>query len=169
MKKKMMVFLMTMAMTAGLMTVCGSSDSSADAGDKGSAKTHYDKAVEFSFARWNHDDEIDEFIAAGKPYEFQDTDEESMLKCILTQKWIANWKLGNEAWADYRRTGYPFLIPVAYNGSNVVDINRGPQRLPYPAAEYTDNLTNVQSAVSNYLNGPDNLATKVWWACKPGL
>ena len=39
MKKKMMVFLMTMAMTAGLMTVCGSSDSSADAGDKGSAKT----------------------------------------------------------------------------------------------------------------------------------
>lgn len=88
---------------------------------------------------------------------------------IITQKWIANWKLGNEAWADYRRTGYPFLIPVAYNGSNVVDINRGPQRLPYPAAEYTDNLTNVQSAVSNYLNGPDNLATKVWWACKPGL
>ena len=91
------------------------------------------------------------------------------LEQIITQKWIANWKLGNEAWADYRRTGYPFLIPVAYNGSNVVDINRGPQRLPYPAAEYTDNLTNVQSAVSNYLNGPDNLATKVWWACKPGL
>lgn len=88
---------------------------------------------------------------------------------IITQKWIANWKLGNEAWADYRRTGYPFLIPVAFNGSPVVDITRGPQRMPYPAAEYTDNLTNVEFAVSNYLNGPDNLATKVWWACKPGL
>lgn len=88
---------------------------------------------------------------------------------IITQKWLANWLLGNEAWADYRRTGYPFLIPVAYNGSNVVDINRGPQRMPYPSAEYTDNLANVQKAVQEYLNGPDNLATKVWWACKPGL
>lgn len=88
---------------------------------------------------------------------------------IITQKWIANWKLGNESWADYRRTGYPFLIPVAYNGSADVDINRGPQRMPYPAAEYTDNLANVQKAVSDYLQGPDNLATKLWWACKPGL
>ena len=24
---------------------------------------------------------------------------------IIIQKWIANWPLGNEAWADYRRTG----------------------------------------------------------------
>lgn len=88
---------------------------------------------------------------------------------IITQKWIANWKLGNEAWADYRRTGYPFLIPVAYNGSTDVDINRGPQRLPYPSAEYTNNLANVQKAVADYLKGPDNWATKLWWACKPGL
>lgn len=88
---------------------------------------------------------------------------------IITQKWIANWKLGNEAWADYRRTGYPFLIPVAYSGAPEVNINRGPQRLPYPAAEYTDNLANVQKAVSEYLKGPDNWATKLWWACKPGL
>ncbi len=88
---------------------------------------------------------------------------------IITQKWLANWKLGNEAWADYRRTGYPFLIPVAYSGATEVDINRGPQRLPYPSAEYTDNLENVQKAVADYLKGPDNWATKLWWACKPGL
>lgn len=88
---------------------------------------------------------------------------------IITQKWIANWKLGNESWADYRRTGYPFLIPVAFSGAPEVNINRGPQRLPYPAAEYTDNLANVQKAVSEYLKGPDNWATKLWWASKPGL
>lgn len=88
---------------------------------------------------------------------------------IITQKWIANWTLGNEAWADYRRTGYPFLIPVAYNGSNDVNINVGPQRMPYPTEEYTNNLANVQQAVQNYLNGPDNLGTRLWWACKPGL
>ena len=89
---------------------------------------------------------------------------------IITQKWLANWTLGNEAWADYRRTGYPFLIPVAYNGApGVVDINVGPQRMPYPSEEYTNNLENVQFAVANYLGGPDNLGTRLWWACKPGL
>lgn len=96
-------------------------------------------------------------------------DKEAKQQKIITQKWIANWLLGNEAWADYRRTGYPFLIPVAFNGSNVVDINRGPRRQPYPSAEYTDNLANVQKAVADYLKGPDNLATRVWWDCKPGL
>ena len=88
---------------------------------------------------------------------------------IITQKWLANWTLGNEAWADYRRTGYPKLIPVAYNGSTVVNINRGPQRMAYPNSEYLNNGENVQKAVSEYLGGPDNLATRVWWACKPGL
>lgn len=35
---------------------------------------------------------------------------------IITQKWIANWMIGNEAWpsAPY---GYPRLMPIAYNGS----------------------------------------------------
>ena len=87
---------------------------------------------------------------------------------IITQKWIANWLLGHEAWADYRRTGYPFLIPVAFNGaSGIVDANIGPQRMAYPDEEYTNNLANVQKAVSEYLGGPDNMATKLWWACKP--
>lgn len=89
---------------------------------------------------------------------------------IIIQKWIANYKLGNEAWADIRRTGYPKLIPVAYNGSGgVVDSNRGPERMVYPQDEYTNNGDNVNFAVTNYLKGPDNMATKLWWACKPGL
>lgn len=89
---------------------------------------------------------------------------------IIVQKWIANWTLGIESWCDVRRTGYPKLIPVAYNGSyGVVDSEKGPQRLPYPQEEYTNNTANVQYAVANYLNGPDNMGTKLWWACKPGL
>ena len=34
------------------------------------------------------------------------------LERIITQKWIANFPLGLEAWAEYRRTGYPLLMPV---------------------------------------------------------
>ncbi len=87
------------------------------------------------------------------------------LERIITQKWIALFFNGNEAWAEYRRTGFPRLIPVAYNGSGgIVDSNIGPQRMPYPQEEYTNNAANVASAVSNLLKGPDNQATKVWWA-----
>lgn len=88
---------------------------------------------------------------------------------IITQKWIANWMLGNEAWADYRRTGYPKLLPATDEGNlsgGVVDNEKGARRMPYPSEEYTSNTVNVQYAVSNYLGGPDNMATDVWWARK---
>ena len=158
----------------------------------GTAESFYNKGIELSFDNYGVADKAANYIAdeTSVPAQFYDptgfnpwngsipavtikwddslTPEQKQQK-IITQKWLANWTLGNEAWADYRRTGYPFLIPVAYNGSNVVDINRGPQRMPYPSSEYTDNAANVMFAVENYLGGPDNLATKVWWACKPGL
>ena len=35
---------------------------------------------------------------------------EEKLERIITQKWIANFPLSTEAWADYRRTGYPKLF-----------------------------------------------------------
>lgn len=90
---------------------------------------------------------------------------EKKLERIITQKWIALFFNGNEAWAEYRRTGYPQLIPVAYNGSGgIVDSNAGPQRMAYPQEEYTNNSINVTAAVNDLLKGPDNMATKVWWA-----
>ena len=64
------------------------------------------------------------------------------------------------------RPGAVRLIPVAYNGSNVVNVNIGPRRMPYPSSEYTDNLQNVQQGVQ-MLGGPDNLATRMWWDCNP--
>lgn len=86
---------------------------------------------------------------------------------IITQKWIANWLVGHEAWADYRRTGYPRLIPATAEGNlsgGIVDSQNGARRMPYPSAEYTDNSVNVQYAVSNFLKGRDDMSTDVWWA-----
>lgn len=158
----------------------------------GTAESFYNKGIQLSFENYGVADQADEYIAnsTAVPAAYSDPtnlnpwngtlpavtikwDEsattEQKQERIIVQKWIANYTLGNEAWADLRRTGYPKLIPVAFNGSNVVDINKGPQRMPYPSAEYTDNLANVQKAVSEYLGGPDNLGTNLWWACKPGL
>ena len=89
---------------------------------------------------------------------------------IIIQKWIANWTLGNEAWADYRRTGYPKLIPATAEGNKSggkVDSELGARRMPYPADEYVSNKNNVLEAVSEYLKGADEMGTFIWWDCKP--
>ena len=91
---------------------------------------------------------------------------------IIIQKWIANWGLGNEAWADYRRTGYPHLIPATDDGNKslgVVDSQLGARRMPYPSDEYTTNNENVLYAVTTLLGGKDNMATRLWWDCNPSI
>ena len=40
---------------------------------------------------------------------------ERNLERIITQKWIAIFPLGLEAWAEHRRTGYPKLLPAVEN------------------------------------------------------
>ena len=94
---------------------------------------------------------------------------DEMQERIIIQKWIANWQLGNEAWADYRRTGYPHMIPATGTGNKsggIVDSSKGARRMPYPLDEYNSNQKNVEEAVAKYLGGPDNMATDLWWAKK---
>lgn len=91
---------------------------------------------------------------------------EEMQERIIIQKWIANWQLGNEAWADYRRTGFPKMLPATPAGNKsggLVDSNRGARRIPFPTAEYSDNADNINKALQ-LLGGPDNMATDLWWA-----
>ena len=91
---------------------------------------------------------------------------EEKLERIITQKWIANFPLGFEGWADYRRTGYPEVFPSVSNLSNgVIDTNRQLRRLPFPLSEKQGNAANVSVAVS-MLGGPDTGATDLWWAKK---
>lgn len=92
---------------------------------------------------------------------------ETNLERIITQKWIANFPLGLEAWAEYRRTGYPHLMPVQVNLSGgKVSTARMARRLVYPQTERTNNAQNYNNAVSNLLKGSDTMGTDVWWAKK---
>ena len=89
---------------------------------------------------------------------------------IITQKWIANWLLGNEAWADFRRTGYPRLIPATEAGNKSTDrtlTTTGARRIEYPDAEAVSNAENYHAAVSTLLGGSDNMSTRLWFDCKP--
>lgn len=88
---------------------------------------------------------------------------EKNLERIITQKYLAIYPDGQEAWSEYRRTGYPRIFPAVLTATDCdVDGNLRPTRIPYSNDEYTKNLENVKKAVS-LLNGPDNGATRVWW------
>lgn len=93
-------------------------------------------------------------------------DMETNLERIITQKWIANFPLGQEGWADFRRTGYPKLMPVPHNLSGgVIAADGFARRLSYPQREYLENNENLQGALQ-MLGGADNMATRIWWDCK---
>lgn len=88
---------------------------------------------------------------------------ERNLERIMTQKWIALYPDGPEGWAEFRRTGYPKLLPVVSNNSNGT-INTAVQvrRIPYPQSEYNNNNAGVLGGVAK-LGGQDNGGTRLWW------
>jgi hypothetical protein len=81
------------------------------------------------------------------------------LQQINTQYWIASFLNGPEAWANFRRSGYPALTPNPFAG----DIPAGTfiNRLTYPTSEISANTTHVNEAITR--QGADKLETKVWW------
>jgi len=89
--------------------------------------------------------------------------EEVKLEKIITQKWLAIYPNGCEAWAEYRRTGYPALFPVLNNDSEgAVNTDLQIRRVPYPHDEYSTNAAGVAGGVAK-LGGSDNAGTKLWW------
>ena len=84
------------------------------------------------------------------------------LQQIGTQKWIALYPNGYEAWAEWRRTGYPALTPTPY----AVNVSKQiPRRYGYPTSEQTLNKTNYDAAVAR-LQGGDTHDARVWWDVK---
>ena len=128
----------------------------------GSAKTFYEQGVRLSFEQWGVAG-VDEYLAGTTlPESYTDPNggatsystqlsqlgvawndgasKEEMQERIIIQKWIANFHLGNEAWADFRRTGFPHLIPamesaVGNNSQGIRNLTLGARRMSYPADE----------------------------------
>ena len=82
------------------------------------------------------------------------------LKQIGYQRWLHLYTNGYEAWAEWRRTGYPELTPAPNNNNTPI-----PRRQAYPVKEQNINGTHYQNAVKNQpgLNGKDDLTGRVWW------
>jgi hypothetical protein len=79
------------------------------------------------------------------------------LQQIAVQKWIALYMTGPEAYAEWRRTGFPELtvVPQSSNGDLI------PVRVFYPSSEQSYNLAQLNEAIAR--NGGDDLNDPVWW------
>ena len=84
----------------------------------------------------------------------------SELEQINTQYWVASLLNGPEAWANFRRSGYPEVAPNPHPSSDL-ETEDFIRRLTYPDSELTVNKENVDQATSR--QGPDILDTRVWW------
>lgn len=82
------------------------------------------------------------------------------LNLINTQYWVASWGNGGEAWANFRRSGYPDLAPNPIAGQNIT--GGFVRRYVYPTLELSANLTNYQAAVAD-LGGADDMDTRIFW------
>ena len=131
--------------------------------------TWYKKGVEASMKKWGVDDaKITSFLAT-----IPAANEEN----VLTQKYIALYMNPNEAWAEYRRTGYPHTlikvneetdlnIPTEAGQTKyrfeslVADLTDIPERLFYPVAYKVINEANYQNALKSMQMTTDILLTK---------
>jgi hypothetical protein len=118
----------------------------------GDAKTYYEKGVKASFDYYGLTLPASYLTSPGVSF-----DPATALAQIGTQKWIALFFNGLEAWFDWRRTGIPTLKPGIFN----LNENRIPVRFIYPINEYSLNKASVEAAVQR--QGADNINTKVWW------
>ncbi|ELR68608.1 hypothetical protein C900_00211 [Fulvivirga imtechensis AK7] len=122
----------------------------------GTAEEYYNEAIKASMEQWGVFDQpsYDSYIT--QPAAAFDASNATQL--IGEQKWIATYMQGYEAWAEWRRLGYPDLqpAPAAVNNSGQI-----PRRQAYPASESQNNKANYDKAVAR--QGTDNLDTRVWW------
>jgi hypothetical protein len=76
------------------------------------------------------------------------------LEMIGEQMWVSKFMNWWDAWSDWRRTGYPVLVPHNYPGNVTGGVI--PRRLMYPANEVAGNQNFNQGNVNDYIS-------RVWW------
>lgn len=129
----------------------------------GDAKTHFENGVRAAINQWEAFDaslavdaaDVDAYIA-GLGYTSGDG---NALEMIGEQYWAATFLNEYEAYANYRRTGYPAITPINYPGNEAG--GQVPRRLRYPQSEYGVNEANITAA--NDRQGEDVFTTRVWW------
>jgi hypothetical protein len=130
----------------------------------GDAAGHYQTGLEYAMNLWGTSLTSD--FSSSEMGSLTGSVEEKLEK-IATQRWIANYTNGYEAWSIVRDTGYPTSAITTSSDNSIRslsgEMNGGyANRLRYISSAYTSNADNIQAAVSK--QGPDVKTTKLWWA-----
>lgn len=85
----------------------------------------------------------------------------------MIQKWIALYPNGQEAWTEWRRTGYPKLNQVQVNRGSGQGITKedGIRRMVYPISfsQSAEDKANYDDAVSKLKDKVDKATSRLWW------
>jgi hypothetical protein len=122
-------------------------------GGDASAKTYYEAGIDASLAQYGVSNAAYK-STAGIAY-----DPAKAIEQIATQRYIALFLDGWEAWAEFRRTGFPALVPGpnSLNGTNI------PRRVGYPTADATTNKANYDAAIVQQGWTNNSINNRMWW------
>ncbi len=151
-----------------------------------SVEACYRQGVATSFNQWKVTTGVDEYLDSGaaaadyvdafdpannisarcnvSPRWEENASNEEKLEKIMTQKWLAIFPEGCEAWTEQRRTGYPRLFPVRFNNSKggAIDTEIMIRRLNFPS-DMIDSDPQQYQALVQALGGADDGGTRLWW------
>ncbi|MEN8124545.1 MAG: SusD/RagB family nutrient-binding outer membrane lipoprotein [Bacteroidota bacterium] len=127
----------------------------------GNAEEHYNAGVTAAMeylSLYGHGvnittDQINDYLAAN-PFV-----EDDALKMINEQYWAATFGNGLETYSNWKRSGYPELVP--FDIAETLTGGEIPRRFVYPGSEKLNNPDNVAAAIAE--QGGDDLLTRMWW------
>ena len=132
----------------------------------GNAETFYQTGIRHAMELWDvASADIENYLATEDMAKLNGSTDQNLEK-IATQRWMALFTNGFEAWAVVRDTGYPTELSAGVSDDDIFvlgDLNGAyPQRMRYGSGPYNTNGANVEAAAS--VQGPDRQGTKLWWA-----
>lgn len=128
------------------------------------AATHFSKALEAGVQQYEvyqapsvDQTKIDAFVAANPLVQ------STAMEQINNQLWVNFALNGQEAYANWRRSGFPAL--TFPNPDPAVNQTNGqiPRRMKYPINESLLNETNLNEAINRMPGGTDDWMNRVWW------
>lgn len=135
----------------------------------GDAKDNYLAGIQASFdhersavdAIYYTKDDDETYKTTGNVAWDAESTNEGHLKQIITQKWLALYPDGEEAWTEFRRTGYPALMPVAQSLEASLPEGTFIKKLRYTDDELRENSHATEGSLNQ--GKGDGMNVRVWW------
>ncbi len=127
----------------------------------------YEKGIRAAMQQWDlisgvtgtiSSSQVDAYVAA-HPITAKGSSVDNQTEQVYTQFWIGIFPDAQEVFNNFRRTGYPKLVPNNYPGN--ATNGQFFRRFLYPVVEQTLNTNSYKAAVAR--QGADLFLTRIWW------